>query len=354
MKRALIATCFMVGVLSGALMAGDRGTTRVIFGQAPSLNENGIFDAALSDRTCNPISAQTLSRAHAVASPGYDGAPRSFRVNEVEVWGFYMAETFDPGTPLSEDSFTVRVHGGVVLPSPEACSRSGIVGTREIVHTVLGFDIYRHTLRLPSPCVVTAPNGRVWWIEVFNDTGSADDWYWLGGVANWNWPPDCCWDFSTFGTRVDLGNAPGVNFGPVMTPLAFIANIVDVGEAQNLRLAKPSDDELLLQWDGDCGGGGDYSVYRGSLTAGLASLAPEPGLCDVPGTSAVVPIGEGAADFFVVAPWVAACVGCPCDPADAVCRSQGSYGADSDGNPRPSPTAHCYHQTTQNMHECAP
>jgi hypothetical protein len=354
MKSALITLCLIVGVLSSPLPAGERGSTEVIFGQAPSLDENGIFNAALSDRTCNPSSAQTLARAHAVASPGYDGAPLSFRVNEVEVWGIYKAVTLYPGTPPTEDSFTVRVHGGFALPSPEVCSRSGTVGTREIVETVLGFDIYRHTLRLPSPCVVTAPSGRVWWIEVFNDTGSADDWYWLGGHENFNWPPDCCWDYSSFGTRVDLGNAPGVSFGPVFAPLAFMANIIDVGEAQGLRLSKPSNDELLLQWDGDCGGGGDYSVYRGSLAAGLTSLAPEPGLCDVSGRSTVVPAGEGTADFFLVAPWVAACAGCDCDPAEADCRSQGSYGADSDGNARPIPASHCYWQTTQQMHECAP
>ena len=67
MKRVFITSCLMVGVLSGALTAGERGTTDIIFGQAPSLNENGIFDAVLSDRTCNPLSAQTLSRAHAEA-----------------------------------------------------------------------------------------------------------------------------------------------------------------------------------------------------------------------------------------------------------------------------------------------
>jgi len=224
------------------------------------------------------------------------------------------------------------------------------------VASVLGFDVYKHTLQLPAPCVVTAPDGRVWWIEVFNDTGPADDWAWIFGYETLAWPFDCCLNFSHYGTAVDGGNAPGVDFSPwYQRPLAFLAYITDVGEAQGLRLAKPSDDELLLQWDTDCGGGGDYSVYRGSLATGYASLAPEPGQCDVSATSAVLPAGDDAADFFLVVPWVAACAGCLCDPAEASCRAQGSYGADSSGNPRPEPAAHCYELAPpQNLDECAP
>jgi len=373
MNRVLVTLLCLAVALTGPLVAGGRqekletridlpdplrvsGTTYYIFGQGPSLSEWGIYNAIPADRTCDVACPPTQTqRSVAVASPGYDGAALSFRINEVEVWGIYKAGALDPGTPPAEDSFTVRVHGGFALPSPEVCSRPGIVGTREIVDTVLGFDVYLHTLRLPAPCVVTAPDGRVWWIEVFNDTGPADDWFWLGGIESYAWPFDCCWYFSSYGTEYDLYNAPGVNWRQSFTPLAFASKLTHVGETQGLRLSKPSDDELLLQWDGDCGGGGDYSVYRGSLLAGYGSLAPEPGLCDISGTTAVVPAGEGAADFFLVAPWVASGAGSFCDPADDNCRSQGSYGADSDGTPRPQAETYCYWQAPQDStHDCAP
>ena len=44
----------------------------------------------------------------------------------------------------------------------------------------------------------------------------------------------------------------------------------------------------------------NYAVYRGDLTQGYESLAPEPGFCAVAATSATLPLGPGAADFFLV------------------------------------------------------
>jgi hypothetical protein len=279
------------------------------------------------------------------------------RLNEIEVWGIYKSGAMDPGSPPTEDWFTVKVQlpsgGPFDLPGAEVCSWSGIAGTRERVDEFLGFDVFRHTLRLPAPCVFTVPPNRVYWIQVFNDTGSADDWFWFGGLESYAWPPDCCWEHYGYATAVDLSHAPGEEWVQVYIPLAFKSWTTYVGTSHNSRLSKSSDDELLLEWDGDCGGGADFSVYRGDLVEGYSSLVPEPDRCDVSGTSATVPVGTGASDFFLVAPWVEAPYGSCVLWGNDHCRSQGSYGAESNGVARPQPATHCYWETSY-QHDCAP
>jgi len=115
MKRVLFTSCLIVLALSGSLIAGEphsqrtsrfvsqfpartRSSTEIIFGQAPYLDEAG-FGAVVSDSACNAVCAPVGAAAAAVASPGYDGAPLAFRVNEVEVWGIYLAGDWEPGAP---------------------------------------------------------------------------------------------------------------------------------------------------------------------------------------------------------------------------------------------------------------
>lgn len=100
------------------------------------------------------------------------------------------------------------------------------------------------------------------------------------------------------------------------------------GEAGLLRVTRSAPGELDLRWAGDCGVGDLYSVYRGDLTLGYSSLAPEPGLCDVSATQALVPLGSGDAEFFLVVPHDGALAG--------------SYGRDAAGLPREEPSASCY------------
>ena len=72
-----------------------------------------------------------------------------------------------------------------------------------------------------------------------------------------------------------------------------------------------------------------YAVYRGDLEVGYESIVPEPGLCDVAGTSATIPLGTGNAEFFLVVPHTAG--------------TEGSYGTSSSGA-RPPAAGACYPQ----------
>jgi len=109
------------------------------------------------------------------------------------------------------------------------------------------------------------------------------------------------------------------------------------GVVSDLRLSKLPDGQLQLAWGADCGGGTAYAVYRGDLRSGYDSLAPEPGLCSVSGTSAALFPSPGTADFFVVVPHL-----------DGL---EGSYGRTSDRNRDPATTV-CFPQGTAS--ECVP
>jgi hypothetical protein len=102
------------------------------------------------------------------------------------------------------------------------------------------------------------------------------------------------------------------------------------GEATRLRLGKAAPGQLLLSWDADRGGGSSYAVYRGDLEVGYESIVPEPGLCDVAGTSATIPLGTGNAEFFLVVPHTAGTegsYGAARPPAASACYPQGAVAA---------------------------
>jgi hypothetical protein len=101
------------------------------------------------------------------------------------------------------------------------------------------------------------------------------------------------------------------------------------GSSSGLHVDK-SGGLLHLTWSGDCGGGTSYAVYRGSLTAGLSSMAPATGFCAVAGMETLVPVGVERGEFFLVVP--------------SSGGFEGSYGVDSLGYPRPAATTACYPQ----------
>ena len=94
---------------------------------------------------------------------------------------------------------------------------------------------------------------------------------------------------------------------------------------------------IELAWTADCGTGTTYGIYRGDLTAGPESLQPEPGGCGVTGTGATVPAGPGSSESFIVV------------PNDGT--TEGSYGTDSAGLPRPPAASACY--PTSGVDDCA-
>ncbi|MDX1388783.1 MAG: S8 family serine peptidase, partial [Acidobacteriota bacterium] len=100
--------------------------------------------------------------------------------------------------------------------------------------------------------------------------------------------------------------------------------------ASALRVGKNGGGTLRLEWQPDCGGTATHGVYRGDLSAGYESIAPEPDRCEVGGNGTTIPEGPGAADFFVVV------------PNDGVI--EGGYGADRTPAPSgcfPTPPSPC-------------
>jgi hypothetical protein len=105
------------------------------------------------------------------------------------------------------------------------------------------------------------------------------------------------------------------------------ASGTDPGESAWLRVENNGDGTLRLTWTADCGSGSAYGVYRGDLVSGYESLAPEPGRCDVSGTTASIPEGAGRADFFLVVPntgSVEGSYGAARGAATAACHPQGA------------------------------
>ena len=98
------------------------------------------------------------------------------------------------------------------------------------------------------------------------------------------------------------------------------------GEAGLLRVSRFGG-QLALRWAGDCASSQGYGIYRGDLSLGLASMAAEPGQCDVSERAATISEGAGRADFFLVVPNDRAL--------------EGSYGRDSAGALRPA-SGGCY------------
>jgi hypothetical protein len=96
------------------------------------------------------------------------------------------------------------------------------------------------------------------------------------------------------------------------------------GATSQLRVSR-SESGLFLDWQADCGDGQFYAIYRGNLTEGYASIAPEPGRCAVAATSAELPLGPGSADFFLVAPVLDGLEGSPGNRPDpgAACHPRG-------------------------------
>jgi hypothetical protein len=110
------------------------------------------------------------------------------------------------------------------------------------------------------------------------------------------------------------------------------------GASDRLLIAKDTGGSLALSWQPDCGRGTSYGIYRGDLGSGYSSIAPEPGMCAVTGSTATVPAGTGSADFFLIVPNNG--------------NAEGSYGVGSDGAARPVAAGSCRPQGV--THSCAP
>jgi hypothetical protein len=135
------------------------------------------------------------------------------------------------------------------------------------------------------------------------------------------------------GWTVDLLELQGLLRGdcePYSRPVA--------GAAGGLTVSRLGMDQIRLSWQADCGDGALYGIYRGDLSAGYGSIAPEPGMCAATGTSISLPLGEGNADFFLVV------------PSDGV--FEGSYGVEGSGQRRVPAARPCHPRDL--IDACAP
>lgn len=74
------------------------------------------------------------------------------------------------------------------------------------------------------------------------------------------------------------------------------------GHVTDLRLNKDASGTIVLDWDENCGDPDGFSIYRGDLFLGYDSLTPEPGACNVYGSSAILSTGSSTGELFLVVP----------------------------------------------------
>jgi hypothetical protein len=126
-------------------------------------------------------------------------------------------------------------------------------------------------------------------------------------------------------------------------PLVFESDVLTIvaplpGIVSGLTIERLPNDQLSVSWGADCGEAAGYAIYRGDLREGYRSLFPALGFCNVAATSAVLPAGQGPAEFFLVVP-----------NADGL---EGSYGILHGSSQRPAPAITCH--PAGDTHECAP
>jgi hypothetical protein len=100
------------------------------------------------------------------------------------------------------------------------------------------------------------------------------------------------------------------------------------GHVINLRLNKGILGTVELDWSEECGDPDGFSVYRGDLAHGFASLTPEPSGCNLFDGSAVLSMGAAAGELFLIVPHRAGLAG--------------SYGVSSGQVPREPIVGACY------------
>ena len=243
----------------------------------------------------------------------------------VRVWGVY-----NPGSPPAADEFTVIVHVSPQFtntPGSELlCQQSGIEGTRQVVGTVYGLSLWEHVLLLDRTCSFVPAQHPLsnLHVEVFNDTGPDGDWWWYPGAAQ----------NTTFGSQAASAQANSAP-GAAWTPLFGMHFSLAVGNASprpgvvsDLSVSRLPNGQLRLDWPPDCAGASRYGVYRGDLGLGWNSVSLMPGLCSLLSNTATFSPDATPAQFFFVVPNLAG--------------HEGSYGFDSEGQPRPRPLNACY------------
>jgi hypothetical protein len=157
----------------------------------------------------------------------------------------------------------------------------------------------------------------------------------LGVIVTFASPPPDCEDLLDPLAGENLDDAHWNLVGVMYEPAPLVSG---PGAISALRLGRGAGGMLDLVWEGDCGTGIAYALYRGDLAAGPGSAVPEPGHCSETSHVATIPAGTGAADFFLVVPNDGA--------------AEGSYGIDSQGNRRPPSAEACYPPSPVNS--CAP
>ncbi len=140
--------------------------------QAPN-RSNGVF----SDEVCDFCGggAQVLAENFTVITGGL-----GFDLEQIVMWGGY----FPNNVPIAVDDFDVLVHSDAAgIPGAVICTETGMAATSRVDTGIdlFGVDEYLVTLDLAVACNLA---DGTYWIEIYNNTGAGDDWFWETGTVD--------------------------------------------------------------------------------------------------------------------------------------------------------------------------
>jgi len=96
------------------------------------------------------------------------------------------------------------------------------------------------------------------------------------------------------------GRSPSLALGS--DTLNFNSAKAGPGSVNDLRLTKGVSGTIELDWNEGCGDPDGFSIYRGDLALGYASLMPDPGGCNHHASPAVLPMGTASGELFLIVP----------------------------------------------------
>jgi hypothetical protein len=156
--KVLFVLLILVTIFSGFAFAQT-----VILNQTPNQVDAWGSDAGFPDAVADNF---------VVSSPA--------RITQIRLWGIYWPSNTFPAT----DNFTVIFHSDSAgLPGAAVATESNVAVVRQATGgTVLStFTEYEYTLTLATPVNLTP---GTYWVEIYNDTGPTDNFYWELGTAD--------------------------------------------------------------------------------------------------------------------------------------------------------------------------
>jgi hypothetical protein len=272
-------------------------------------------------------------------------------VGEVAVGGQFLASTDLGGGTLNSagqgDIFLARYDASGAHLSSQSFGGTVTDGIQGVTFDSQGNLAFAGTFLSSSidvgggPLTHSGGFGSEWFLGVFDSIG--------GHLYSTTFPGDSqsvmMPRFHSSGELLLYGSGGSNNDfggGPLATTQFYLAQLdgaitmtaTGPGAVSDLTIDKSGAD-LMLSWGSDCGLGDTYGIYRGDLALGYGSLAQDS--CGIATTSATIPMGAPATEFFLVVP--------------AFSAEEGSYGSATAGSRASAPSA-CHLQGS--VDACAP